>query len=93
MLDEIAQRRAGIETEEGEADDRSVAHLARFLLGLLHHGNEDESVVAKLQDAREQVSLFLEAPTNRAAVLFSLFSMLMVSGANAYRPSTRFVPD
>jgi len=83
VLDEIAQRRAGIETEEGEADDRSLAQLARSLVGLLRHGDEDESVVAKLQDAKEQVSLFLEAPTNRAAVLFSLFSMLMVSGVAA----------
>ncbi len=40
-------------------------------------------MVDKLADAREQVSLFLEAPTNRAAVLFSLFSMLMVSGVAA----------
>ncbi len=83
VLDEIAQRRAGIETEEGEADDRTLAQLARSLLGLLRHGQEEESVVAKLQDAREQVSLFLDAPTNRAAVLFSLFSMLMVSGVAA----------
>jgi hydroxymethylglutaryl-CoA lyase len=86
VLDEIALRRAGIETETGEADDRSVAELARTLVGLLRQGYEEESFMAKLhtlQDVREQVSLFLEAPTNRAAVLFSLFSMLMVSGVAA----------
>ena len=37
----------------------------------------------KLEEAREQVSLFLEAPTSRAMVLFSLFSMLTVSGVAA----------
>ena len=86
VLDEIALRRAEIETEEGEADDRTLAQLARSLVGLLRQGYEEESVMAKLhklQDAGEQVSLFLEAPTNRAAVLFSLFSMLMVSGVAA----------
>ena len=86
VLDEIALRRAEIEAEEGEADDRTLAQLARSLVGLLRQGYEEESVQGKLhtlRDAREQVSLFLEAPTNRAAVLFSLFSMLMVSGVAA----------
>jgi hydroxymethylglutaryl-CoA lyase len=86
VLDEIALRRAEIETAEGEADDRSLAQLARSLVGLLRQGYEEETFTAKLhtlQDVREQVSLFLEAPTNRAAVLFSLFSMLMVSGVAA----------
>ncbi len=86
VLDEIALRRAEIETEQGEADDRTLAQLARSLVGLLRQGYEEESLTAKLhtlQNAREQVSLFLEAPTNRAAVLFSLFSMLMVSGVAA----------
>ena len=86
VLDELALRRAEIETVEGEGGDRSLAQLARSLVGLLRQGYEEESVLAKLhtlRDAREQVSLFLEAPTNRAAVLFSLFSMLMVSGVAA----------
>ncbi len=86
VLDEIALRRAEIEAAEGEVDDRSLAQLARSLVGLLRQGYEEETFSAKLhklQDVREQVSLFLEAPTNRAAVLFSLFSMLMVSGVAA----------
>ena len=87
VLDEIALRRAEIEAAgEGEADDRTLAQLARSLVGLLRQGYEEETFMAKLhtlQDVREQVSLFLEAPTNRAAVLFSLFSMLMVSGIAA----------
>ena len=86
VLDEIALRRAEIETAEGQADDRTLAQLARSLVGLLRQGYEEESLRAKLhtlQDVREQVSLFLEAPTNRAAVLFSLFSMLMVAGITA----------
>ncbi len=95
VLDEIAQRRAVIETQEGDSDDRTLAQLARSLLGLLRQGYEEESsVLAKLhtlRNAREQVSLFLEAPTNRAAVLFSLFSMLMVSGVAAL--FVRFLPE
>ncbi len=84
VLDEIALRRAEIETGEGEENNQTLAQLGRSLLGLLvRQGEEEESVAGKLADAREQVSLFLEAPTNRAAVLFSLFSMLMVSGVAA----------
>ena len=94
VLDEIALRRAEIETEAVEADERTLAQLARSLVGLLRQGYEEESLRAKLhtlQDVREQVSLFLEAPTNRAAVLFSLFSMLMVSGVAAL--FVRVLPD
>ncbi len=83
VLDEIAQRRAEIEAAEGPAGERTLAQLLRSLLGLLARHDEEESVGAKLEEAREQVSLFLEAPTNRAAVVFSLFSMLMVSGLAA----------
>ena len=85
ILDELAKRRAEIEESEGVEADLTIGQLVRSLLGLLpRHGDESAlSVTERLEEAREQVSLFLEAPTNRAAVLFSLFAMLMVSGVAA----------
>ncbi len=85
ILDELAQRRAEIEESEGAEADLTLGQLVHSLVGLLgrHGESEDASVTAKLADAQEQVNLFLQAPTNRAAVLFSLLSMLMVSGAAA----------
>jgi hydroxymethylglutaryl-CoA lyase len=85
ILDELAKRRAEIEETEGVEADLTLGQLVRSLLGLLpRYGDESAlSVTERLEEAREQVSLFLEAPTNRAAVVFSLFSMLMVSGVAA----------
>ncbi|MDH3254794.1 MAG: hydroxymethylglutaryl-CoA lyase [Acidobacteriota bacterium] len=85
ILDELAKRRAELEESEGVEADLTLSQLVRSLIGLLpRHGEESSlSVTERLEEAREQVSLFLEAPTNRAAVLFSLFSMLMVSGVAA----------
>lgn len=87
ILDELAKRRAEIEESEGVEADLTLSQLVRSLIGLLPKYGEDtltlSSVTEKLEEAREQVSLFLEAPTNRAAVLFSLFSMLTVSGVAA----------
>jgi hydroxymethylglutaryl-CoA lyase len=85
ILDELAKRRAEIEEAEGVEADLTLSQLVRSLLGLLtRHGEESElTVTERLEEAREQVSLFLRAPTNRAVVLFSLFSMLMVSGVAA----------
>jgi hydroxymethylglutaryl-CoA lyase len=87
ILDELAIRRAEIEETQGAEAEPTLAQLVSSLLGLLgrhtHGEEEDVSVGARLADAREQVSLFLQAPTNRAAVIFSLFSMLMVSGVAA----------
>ena len=50
-----------------------------------------ESVSHTLADAGRQVSLFLHAPTNRAAVLFSLVLMVFVSGVGAL--FVRILPD
>ena len=85
ILDELAKRRAEIEESEGLQADVTLGKLVQSLLGLLgRHGEEGSLTVGeRLGEAREQVSLFLAAPTNRAAVLFSLFFMLMVSGIAA----------
>ena len=85
ILDEIAMRRVEVEESEGVEADLTLAELVKSLLGLVGRLGEEEeaSVSATLADAGKQVSLFLEAPTNRAAVLFSLFSMLIVSGIGA----------
>lgn len=85
ILDELAVRRAEIEATEGVEADLSLTQLIRSLLGLIGRGDaeSDLTVGEKLEEAREQVSLFLHAPTNRAAVLFSLFSMLLASGVAA----------
>ncbi|MFQ5525501.1 MAG: hypothetical protein ACE5GX_04500 [Thermoanaerobaculia bacterium] len=85
ILDELAMRRAEIEASEGPEADLSLRELLRSLLGLIPRVGPDDdlSVGERLEEAREQVSLFLHAPTNRAAVLFSLFSMLMATGIAA----------
>jgi hydroxymethylglutaryl-CoA lyase len=87
ILDELAKRRAEIEESEGVEADLTLSQLVRSLIGLLPRYGDDSLtlslVTERLEEAREQVSLFLEAPTNRAAVLFSLLSMLMVSGVAA----------
>ena len=76
ILDELAKRRAEIEETEGVEADLTVTQLVRSLIGLLPRYGDDSLtlslVTERLEEAREQVSLFLEAPTNRAAVLFSL---------------------
>ena len=51
--------------------------LAKRRAELLETGGAEAALTLR------QLSLFLEAPTNRAAVLFSLISMLMVSGIAA----------
>lgn len=85
ILDELAVRRAEIEAADGVEADLGLAGLLRSLLGLLGRGDADQdlSVGERLEEARSQVSSFLHAPTNRAAVLFSLFSMLLVTGVAA----------
>ncbi len=85
VLDEIAMRRVEIEESQGVEADLTLAQLVSSLLGLVGRLGEEEeaSVGATLVDAGKQVSLFLEAPTNRAAVVFSLFSMLIVAGVAA----------
>jgi len=85
ILDELAVRRAEIEASDGVVADLSLKELIRSLLGLLGRGDAEQelSVGERLEEAREQVSLFLQAPTNRAAVLFSLFSMLLATGIAA----------
>jgi len=85
ILDELAVRRAEIEAADGVEADLGLKGLLRSLLGLLGRGDADQdlSVGERLEEARSQVSLFLHAPTNRAAVLFSLFSMLLATGVAA----------
>lgn len=85
ILDELAVRRAEIEASEGVDAELGLRELILSLLGLLGRGDaeQDLSVGERLEEAREQVSLFLHAPTNRAAVLFSLFSMLLATGVAA----------
>ena len=86
ILDEIAKRRAKVEDEEGLEADLSLVDLVGSLIGILgrrpHHLSV-ESVSHTLFDAGKQVSLFLHAPTNRAAVVFSLVLMFFVSGVGA----------
>ncbi len=85
ILDELAQRRAEIEATEGVVADLNLSDLVGSLLSLIGRGEHPSelSMGERIDEAREQVSLFLRAPTNRAAVLFSLFSMLMASGIAA----------
>jgi hydroxymethylglutaryl-CoA lyase len=86
ILDELAKRRAEVEETEGIEADLSLRELVGSLIGILGkrpHQLTMEAVTHTLDEARKQVSLFLEAPTNRAAVIFSLLLMLMVSGVAA----------
>lgn len=85
ILDELAMRRAEVEASEGVEAELGLRELLRSLLGLIPRRAdlEELNVGDRLEEAREQVSLFLHAPTNRAAVLFSLFSMLLATGVAA----------
>ena len=92
ILDELAKRRAEIEESGGAEDALTLRQLVGSLLQLVRPGEQPElSVTERIEEAREQVSLFLEAPTNRAAVLFSLTAMLLVAGMAAL--FGRFLPD
>ena len=86
ILDEIAKRRAEAEESEGIEADLSLRDLVASLIGILgrrpHHLSV-ESVSSTLMDAGKQVSLFVHAPSNRSAVIFSLILMVMVSGVGA----------
>ena len=84
ILDELAKRRAEILEIGGAEAALTLRQLVGSLLELIRPDQEEDlSVGKRIEEAREQVSLFLEAPTNRAAVLFSLVSMLTVSGIAA----------
>lgn len=86
ILDEIAKRRAQVEEEEGIEADLSLRELIGSLIGILGrrpYSLSVESVSHTLVDAGRQVSLFMHAPTNRAAVIFSLVLMVLVSGVGA----------
>lgn len=94
ILDEIAKRRVEAEEEEGLEAELSLRDLISSLISILGRRPESltvESVSHTLADAGRQVSLFLHAPTNRAAVLFSLVLMVFVSGVGAL--FVRIVPD
>lgn len=86
ILDEIAKRRAEAEETEGIEADLSLRDLIASLIGILGRRPQHlsvESVGHTLMDAGKQVSLFVHAPSNRAAVIFSLVLMVMVSGVGA----------
>ncbi|MDX1384519.1 MAG: hypothetical protein R3190_12785 [Thermoanaerobaculia bacterium] len=86
ILDELAKRRADAEETEGIEADLSLRDLVGSLLRLVENRPQTLSVEAvghTLTDAGRQVYRFLHAPTNTAAVLFSLALMVAVSGAGA----------
>ena len=86
ILDEIAKRRMEVEETEGIEADLSLMDLVGSLINIIGrrpHTLSVEAVSHTLVDAGKQVSLFLHAPTNRAAVVFSLIMMLLVSGVGA----------
>jgi len=85
ILDEIAMRRTEMEESVGAEGELTLHELVSSLIGLIgrHGEDEDISVGARLADARRQVNLFLEAPTNRGVVVFSLFAMLIAAGVAA----------
>ena len=86
ILDELAKRRAEAEETEGIEADLSLRDLVSSLIGILGRRPQHlsvESVSHTLMDAGKQVSLFVHAPSNRAAVVFSLAMMVMVSGVGA----------
>jgi len=86
ILDEIAKRRAEVEEEEGIEANLSLRELVGSLIGIIANRPHEltvESVSHTLADAGKQVSLFMNAPTNRAAILFSLVLMVLVSGVGA----------
>jgi hydroxymethylglutaryl-CoA lyase len=86
ILDEIAKRRAQLEEEAGLEADLSLKDLMGSLIDILAHRPHELSVEAvshTLVDAGKQVSLFMHAPTNRAAIIFSLVLMVFVAGIGA----------
>jgi hydroxymethylglutaryl-CoA lyase len=86
ILDEIAKRRAELEEENGIDADLSLKDLVNSLIEILAHRPHElsvESVSHTLFDAGKQVNLFMHAPTNRAAVVFSLVLMVLVAGLGA----------
>lgn len=86
ILDEIAKRRAELEEEGGLEAELSLKDLVGSLIDIVSHAPHElsvESVSHTLVDAGKQVSLFMHAPTNRAAVIFSLVLMVLVSGLGA----------
>jgi hydroxymethylglutaryl-CoA lyase len=86
ILDEISKRRAELEEENGLEAELSLKDLVGSLITILTHRPHElsvESVSHTLVDAGKQVSLFMHAPTNRAAILFSLVLMVLVSGMGA----------
>lgn len=86
ILDEIAKRRAELEEENGIEADLSLKDLVNSLIDILTNAPHElsvESVSHTLVDAGKQVSLFMHAPTNRAAVIFSLVLMVLVAGVGA----------
>jgi hypothetical protein len=94
ILDEIAKRRAQLEEEEGLDAELSLRELIGSLIDIVTHRPRElsvESVSTTLVDAGKQVSLFMHAPTNRAAIIFSLVLMVLVSGVGAL--FVRVIPD
>ena len=86
ILDEIAKRRAELEEENGLEAELSLKDLVGSLVDIVAHRQHElsvDSVSHTLADAGKQVSLFMHAPTNRAAIIFSLVLMVLVSGVGA----------
>jgi hydroxymethylglutaryl-CoA lyase len=86
ILDEIAKRRAELEEEDGLEAELSLRDLIQSLIDIVAHRPHElsvDSVSHTLVDAGKQVSLFMHAPTNRAAIIFSLVLMVLVSGMGA----------
>lgn len=94
ILDEISKRRAQLEEEGDLEGELSLRDLVGSLIDIVAHRPHElsvESVSHTLYDAGRQVSLFMHAPTNRAAVIFSLVLMVLVSGVGAL--FVRVIPD
>lgn len=94
ILDEIAKRRAELEEEDGLEAELSLRDLIQSLIDIVAHRQHElsvDSVSHTLFDAGKQVSLFMHAPTNRAAIIFSLVLMVLVSGVGAL--FVRVIPD
>jgi hypothetical protein len=86
ILDEISKRRAELEEENGLEAELSLRDLVDSLIDIVAHRPHElsmDSVSHTLFDAGKQVSLFMHAPTNRAAIVFSLILMVLVSGVGA----------
>jgi len=94
ILDEISKRRAELQEESGIEAELSLKDLVGSLIEILTQRPRQlsvESVSHTLADAGKQVSLFMHAPTNRAAVIFSLVLMVLVSGVGAL--FVRVIPE